>query len=314
MKKCLNCGAEIQDDTLEFCDCGGFLVTVEEKNEPIVIPAELNVSQDDSTDSKSNEVNQVDVFQEIQDSEDAETTEEDVNFLDNLEKLKIEEGDDVTNDLDALNLLQDEESLNDEKEETTQEKNVFPENVLEDIRTLNIVPEFIEDDEFSNNDFSKIVVEEDNENNEDDDIISSVLLSIEFKDSSQEDEKASEGNTENVQFTYEPIDEKVRIEVYKLKKKIIDKEFSFDEIVVGRSAIDREVDINLRDFDTEKLVSRKHLKIFKLKERYYASRITKKTPVYLNSKCMMPNEVYELHDADKIIITREIGLIIRKAN
>lgn len=110
----------------------------------------------------------------------------------------------------------------------------------------------------------------------------------------------------------EPICEKIRIQVYHLKNKIFDKVFYYDEIIIGRSKTNADVDINLRDFDEKHQISRKHLKILKDNNKYYLSLLSDKATVKLNDIEVKQDQQQELHNNDRIILSKEIGIRVLK--
>ncbi|WGS65188.1 FHA domain-containing protein [Marinitoga aeolica] len=96
------------------------------------------------------------------------------------------------------------------------------------------------------------------------------------------------------------------IKVYSSKKELIEKNFLYDEILIGRK--NPETDIDLEDFDLEKEISKRHIKIIRENNEYYLLRLTKKTPIYLNQNIVKIGEKIKLNDADKIIISKKIGI------
>lgn len=277
MKKCLNCGMEYQDDSLEFCECGGPLVEInnseQRENEKFeVVGVNLDNYESQIPEHELEQLDQV----ELQESNEPEKTEDSPEIIDVIEEIEIpsEVYDESSRIIDFLEEgleLPNPDEIFGELEQETMKAKYENENTVEPTT----VP----------------ITEESNSHNE------------------EEEEVALQKEP-----TYEPITDKIVIEVYRNKRKVLHKELAYDEITIGRSKTGIDADINLRDFDDEKLTSRKHAKIFKENGTYYIVRISEKAPIYLNTEILPPNEPRMLKDGDKIVLSSRIGIITRSVN
>lgn len=98
------------------------------------------------------------------------------------------------------------------------------------------------------------------------------------------------------------------IQVYKDGKMMDKRLFMYDEINIGRQQIG--LDIDLEQIDSEKHISRNHVKLVRENNEYYLIRTSKKTPTYLNGKAVNPDEKVKLLHGDKIVLSEHIGIKI----
>jgi len=101
------------------------------------------------------------------------------------------------------------------------------------------------------------------------------------------------------------------IEVYKEKNKLFTFNIEYDEIKIGRKTSRSFPDIDLSIYDQNKYLSRNHLAVLRLNGKYYARLLSSQNISYLNNSVMKYDEDYELKDGDKIILTKELGIIVR---
>ncbi|KAF2961322.1 FHA domain-containing protein [Fervidobacterium sp. 2310opik-2] len=126
-----------------------------------------------------------------------------------------------------------------------------------------------------------------------------------------ENAQTAQSNQENLDIDKEELSksyESITLRIFKKKNLIIEESFSLDEIIVGRSLFG--VDVNLRKFDDEKIISRKHVKIVRENGKYYIVRLSKKMPMYLGDKLIKYNERKELKNGDRVILNRSFGIEI----
>ncbi|MBM7560022.1 FHA domain-containing protein [Marinitoga litoralis] len=142
------------------------------------------------------------------------------------------------------------------------------------------------DNDFESIDTSELINEENNENDS-----FNVSINESINSSDDVDLENSEG---------------ILLKVYSSKKELIEKRFLYDEILIGRK--NPETDIDLENFDLEKEISKRHVKILRENNEYYLLRLTKKTPIYLNQNIVKVGEKVKLNDSDKIIISKKIGI------
>ena len=101
------------------------------------------------------------------------------------------------------------------------------------------------------------------------------------------------------------------IEVYKEKNKLFTFNIEYDEITIGRKTSRSFPEIDLSIYDQNKYLSRNHLAVLRLNDKYYARLLSSQNISYLNNSVMKYDEDYELKDGDKIILTKELGIIVR---
>lgn len=101
------------------------------------------------------------------------------------------------------------------------------------------------------------------------------------------------------------------IEVYKEKNKLFTFNIEYDEITIGRKTSKSFPDIDLSIYDQNKYLSRNHLAVLRLNDKYYARLLSSQNISYFNNLVMKYDEDYELKDGDKIILTKELGIIIK---
>ncbi len=101
------------------------------------------------------------------------------------------------------------------------------------------------------------------------------------------------------------------IEVYKEKNKLFTFNIEYDEIKIGRKTSRSFPEIDLSIYDQNKYLSRNHLAVLRLNDKYYARLLSSQNISYLNNSVMKYDEDYELKDGDKIILTKELGIIVR---
>ncbi|HQF32886.1 MAG TPA: FHA domain-containing protein [Petrotogaceae bacterium] len=101
------------------------------------------------------------------------------------------------------------------------------------------------------------------------------------------------------------------IEVYKEKNKLFTFNIEYDEITIGRKTSRSFPDIDLSIYDQNKYLSRNHLAVLRLNGKYYARLLSSQNISYLNNSVIKYDEDYELKDGDKIILTKELGIIVR---
>ena len=85
----------------------------------------------------------------------------------------------------------------------------------------------------------------------------------------------------------------------------------YDEITIGRKTSRSFPEIDLSIYDQNKYLSRNHLAVLRLNDKYYARLLSSQNISYLNNSVMKYDEDYELKDGDKIILTKELGIIVR---
>lgn len=135
-------------------------------------------------------------------------------------------------------------------------------------------------------------------------------LNIEENKKHEESElKENETLEENtVEMELNKTDGSITLQVYNKKQEIMENTYIYDEITIGRGI--PGLDIDLKNYDPEKNISRKHLKILRENNKYYVVRISKKTPIYLNRKIILPDEKKEIKKEDKLVLSKDIGIII----
>jgi hypothetical protein len=101
------------------------------------------------------------------------------------------------------------------------------------------------------------------------------------------------------------------IEVYKEKNKLFTFNIEYDEVTIGRKTSKSFPDIDLSIYDQNKYLSRNHLAVIRLNDKYYARLLSSQNISYFNNLVMKYDEDYELKDGDKIILTKELGIIIK---
>lgn len=101
------------------------------------------------------------------------------------------------------------------------------------------------------------------------------------------------------------------IEVYKEKNKLFTFNIEYDEIKIGRKTSRSFPEIDLSIYDQNKYLSRNHLAVIRLNDKYYARLLSSQNISYFNNLVMKYDEDYELKDGDKIILTKELGIIIK---
>ncbi|MEJ5258326.1 MAG: FHA domain-containing protein [Fervidobacterium sp.] len=323
MRKCLNCGKEYTDLTLDFCDCGGPIVDIDneqkdEANDFMYEQLDLYDKLDDSQDTShaQQEQERTDISTMATDNEDNDVLEQlnsipefDEEFESEIEEIETEKEIDSEFVPELV-----EESLEPLDEEVEEETIVFA-SVKVPGFSLKDVVEFNEDFNPFPDDFS---IQDDNELQNTAQIngakLQNMIEESGVQHETQDDALSSSTNVPigNVNFG-EQIKDSIDISIYKNKKVLIERTFSLDEIIIGRGLEKFETDISLKDFDQEKTTSRKHVKIVKYEGKYYLVNVSDKSPVRVNGKVIPKDLPIPLYDGDRIILGNKIGVLVRNS-
>ncbi|MGC9770997.1 FHA domain-containing protein [Fervidobacterium islandicum] len=339
MRKCLNCGMEFQDESVRFCDCGGPVVEIDTEQKPNnTVPT---IEQPFTQKDNSQDSGTMSTLESVQgnnstanENQPSEESQDVLSVIENLSKEDILDQD-LTDSLsgidDALELDQENSGVIDEVQ--TKESDEMFSNAISEIE------EAIDDGDLEN---ESLIEHEETEINEEQyfsskDIIfsqsvridgesledifqetfgdeSTILFQNDVSNVQQDETRHAEPEVEQAPQppleAKNPIEGTIRIRVYKNKKLLYDSIFSCDEIKIGRSATGADVDVNLREYDTERYVSRHHVSIFKYEGKYYLVNKSQKSPVYVNNVRLERDAPVLLNNCDKIILGKKIGIIV----
>lgn len=319
MKKCLNCGAIYSDDTLKFCECGGPLIGIAQEQSEEIDNVDLQyndllLSQDfesqveqetldglEITEDEDFEIQELDFERYVVGDDELEDVED--RFLD--DNMLIEYSEKIP-EVEASDII--EEGLMDgEGSESSEDLEEDVESILREIfgldermpePTVKMASQDTLGEESTNASVSPSNISCDS-NDLDRGQIASVPL-----------ESAEMVPVQTSSISRKPIISGIKLTVYRSGLKVSEKDFWFDEILIGRSKSGVEVDVNLRDLDNERITSRKHAKIFKDDGKYFIQRLSEKAVVWVHGKFLETGEVAQLYEGDRIILSNTIGLIV----
>ncbi|ODN30768.1 FHA domain-containing protein [Fervidobacterium thailandense] len=325
MKRCLNCGMTYSDDTLKFCDCGGPLVEIyQEQNEKV---GNLQWQQDDLLLSDEER------FQDEQEILcELDSIDEDIYEITTSDFPDYVVGDDELDDVEEA--LLDDEML-------AEDSNQIPELAMDHVDEVELFEsEHSEPGEVFEEDVDSILreifgmdekvpeplLQSTSNSTMEEQTQESSVISYEFSsvnpnlndDADVCEDKMKQVSANNVgmvpvapsSISRKPIVYGIKLTIYNRGSKVSEKNFWFDEILIGRSKTGVEVDVNLRDLDDERITSRKHAKIFKDEGKYFIQRLSQKAIVWVHGKFLEPGEIAQLYEGDRIILSNSIGLIV----
>lgn len=313
MKKCLNCGAEFRDDSLNFCDCGGPLVRLQQTNESKGYLEEgkgVNPADEDeveafleSLDENFDEIGEDDPLRPSEEDDEIERTYDDV--LEDAPESVM--GNEICDYNAVRNYLEDD---TDESEPGTDVEEIAKsleesdiQSLLEDLFGEDVVidkPEEASDLSRTPNVEREVEVK----------AVTSDWVPSENHEISEIAE-TTDAEEKEPKPAARPITSGIWLTLYRRKNVVARHELWYDEILIGRSRTGADVDINLRDVDDEKLTSRRHAKIYRENGAYYIQRLSQKAPVWVRGKFLELGESVQLYDGDKVILSNCIGFVVR---
>uniref|UniRef100_A0A7C4RWG0 FHA domain-containing protein n=1 Tax=Fervidobacterium thailandense TaxID=1008305 RepID=A0A7C4RWG0_9BACT len=319
MRKCLNCGAIYSDDALKFCDCGGPLVRIPQEQPEGVGDIDLQyndllLSQDYEsqvereisdglkiTEDEDFEVQELDFQRHVVDDDELEDVEG--SFLD--DSMLIEYSEKIP-EVEPSNVIE-EGLMNEEISESSENLEEDVESILREIFGLDEkMPEptaRMSSQDALDEESKDVGVWPSNISCDSNGLDRGQVVSTSI-------ESAEVVPVQTSSISRKPIISGIKLTIYRSGLKVSEKDFWFDEILIGRSKSGVEVDVNLRDLDNERITSRKHAKIFKDDGKYFIQRVSQNAVVWVHGKFLEPGEVAQLYEGDRIILSNTIGLIV----